>query len=278
MSITITNLGYVSKKIECFSFLFRMFKDKYISNIKNPIARNMFAALMLNRAYSTCKILKKTPSPLLEITKSQASKLQKILNVEVNYGFSYSKPLCTDKNTIIFPLYTIYSNTLYGFLFDKKPQKILPPLCTFKEFNEFYIKKLQDKYTLVQPQAVIFSNHSLPVSLAKKDSYEKDTYVFCNLLAKNLNLKEYYVSFQSKLGPIKWLEPSTINVLKLLKNKSVLIVPVSFVSDNTETLFEIDYTYTQVAKDLNIKLERLECFNDSDDFVEVLSKILLRYI
>jgi ferrochelatase len=50
------------------------------------------------------------------------------------------------------------------------------------------------------------------------------------------------------------------------------------VSDNTETLFEIDYTYTQVAKDLNIKLERLECFNDSDDFVEVLSKILLRYI
>lgn len=278
MSITITNLGYVSKRLECFSFLFRMFKDKHISNIKNPISRHIFAGLMLNRAYSTCKILKKVPSPLLEITKSQAKKLQKILNVEVNYCFSYSKPLCTEKNTITFPLYTVYSKTLYGSIFDKKPQKILPPLCTFKEFNAFYIQKLQNKYSLVNPQAVIFSNHSLPVSLAKKDSYEKDTYVFCNLIAKSLNLKEYYISFQSKLGPIKWLEPSTINVLKSLKDKSVLIVPVSFVSDNTETLFEIDHIYAQVAKDLNIKLERLECFNDSDDFVEVLSKILMRYI
>lgn len=278
MSITITNLGYVSKKLECFSFLFRMFKDKHISGIKNKIVRNMFATFMLNRAYSTCKILKKTPSPLLKITKSQAIKLQKILNIEVNYCFSYSKPLCKSTKTILFPLYTIYSKTLYGFFFDQNPQKILPPLCTFKEFNSFYIQKLQDKCAAVNPQAVIFSNHSLPLSLAKKDSYVKDTYIFCNLLAKNLNLKEYYISFQSKLGPIKWLEPSTISILKSLKNKSVLIVPVSFVSDNTETLYELDYTYAKVAKDLNIKLERLECFNDRDDFIEVLSNILLRYI
>ncbi len=255
-----------------------MFNDKHISNIKNPIARNIFATIMLSRAYSTCKILKKAPSPLLDITKSQASKLQKILNIQVNHCFSYSKPFCKDKNTTMFPLYTVYSNTLYGILFDKKPKKILPPLCAFKEFNAFYIQKLQDKFTALHPQAVIFSNHSLPLSLAKKDSYEKDTYVFCNLLATNLNLKEYYISFQSKLGLVKWIEPSTLNTLKSLKNKSVLIVPVSFVSDNTETLYEIDYMYAQVAKNLNIKLERLECFNDSNDFIEILSKILLRYI
>lgn len=255
-----------------------MFRDKYISSINNQIARRIFATIMLNRALSTCKILKKTPSPLLSITISQANKLQKFLNTKVSYCFSYSKPMCKDNDTIIAPLYTIYSKTLYGILFDKKPKRILPPLCVFKEFNAFYIQKLQDKFKSTNPDAVIFSNHSLPISLAKKDSYEKDTYIFCNSLAKNINAKEYYITFQSKLGPIKWLEPTTLATLKLLKNKNVLVVPVSFISDNTETLYEIDYVYAEIAKNLNIQLTRFDSFNDNDDFIQVLSKIISRYI
>ncbi len=278
MSITIANLGYISKKTHCFGFLYNMFGDKYVSNIKNTLTRKIFATLMLNRAFKSCKILKATPSPLFEITKSQAKKLQKFLNTEVNYCFSYSKPYCKDKNTIMFPLYTIYSKTLYGILFESKPKKILPPLCTFMQFTDFYIQKLKKAICNFQPDAVIFSNHSLPVSIAKKDSYEKDTYIFCNLLAKNLRLKEYYISFQSKLGPIAWLEPTTINTLKKLKNKSVLIVPVSFVSDNTETIYEIDYEYALLAKALNIEFFRFKCFNDDDEFIKVLSDIALRNI
>mgnify|MGYP001626191996 CR=1 FL=1 len=278
MSITIANLGYISKKTECLSFLYNMFSDPYISNIQNTSIRKMFAIFMLNRAFSSCKILKFAPSPLFEITKSQANKLQKILNVKVNYCFSYSTPYCKDKSTILLPLYTIYSKTLYGILFEIKPKKILPPLCSFAQFTDFYIQKLKDTLNEIRPDAVIFSNHSLPLKLAKKDSYEKDTYIFCNLLAKNLNLKEYYVSFQSKLGPIKWLEPTTLNILKKLKNKSVLIVPVSFISDNTETIYEIDYTYAQFAKKMNINLFRFKSFNDDDDFIEVLSSIISRYI
>ncbi|HEX13814.1 MAG: ferrochelatase [Desulfurella sp.] len=278
MNITIANLGYISKKTECFSFLHNMFDDPYISNIQNALIRKIFATLMLSRAFSSCKILKVAPSPLLEITKSQANKLQKILNTKVNYCFSYSKPFCKDKNTIMFPLYTIYSKTLYGILFETKPKKILPPLCSFAKFIDFYIQKLKATLNEIYPDAVIFSNHSLPLKLAKKDSYEKDTYIFCNFLAKNLNLKEYYVSFQSKLGPIAWLEPTTTDTLKNLKNKTVLIVPVSFVTDNTETIYEIDYTYAQFAKKMNINLFRFKCFNDDDDFIEVLSSIVSRYI
>ncbi len=279
MNITIVNLGYVSKKIECFTFLYKMFSDPYISNIKNPIMLQMFATLMLSRAFSTCKILKKAPSPLLKITISQANKLQNILHRPVDYCFSYSKPICDLKpNRLFLPLYTIYSKTLYGSLFELKPKKILPPLSVFKEFNEFYIQKVKDKYFEILPDAVIFSNHSLPVKIAKNDSYEKDTYTFCRLITKSLNVKNYYIAFQSKLGPIKWLEPSTIDILTSLRGKNVLIVPVSFVTDNTETIYEIDFVYANIAKYLNIKLTRLSCFNDDDEFIEVLKKILGKYI
>ncbi len=279
MNITIVNLGYVSKKTECFTFLYKMFSDPHISNIKNPILLKMFATLMLSRAFSTCKILKKAPSPLLSITISQAKKLQNITQKAVDYCFSYSKPICSySQNRLILPLYTIYSKTLYGSLFALRPKKILPPLSVFEEFVDFYIQKVSDKYIEIKPDAVIFSNHSLPVKIAKGESYEKDTYIFCDMIAKNLNMKNYYIAFQSKLGPIKWLEPSTTTILASLKEKNVLIVPVSFVTDNTETIYEIDFVYANIAKSLNIKLTRLNCFNDDDEFIEVLNKILGKYI
>lgn len=276
MSITIVNLGYVSKKSDCLGFLYNMFSDKYICNTANSIKRHLFATLMLSRLPSTCKILKKTPSPLYKITKSQAEKLSKKIGIEIDFCFSYSKPKCNFKNTHLMPLYTTYSKTLYGKLFDKKPLCITPPLCTFKDFINFYIEKLDEVINKEKPEAIVFSNHSLPVYLAKNDTYEKDSYIFCNTLAKNLNLREYFIGFQSKLGPIQWLKPTTIDILNSLKGKKVLIVPVSFISDNTETLYEIDYKYKEACKNLNIDLKRFSCFNDDDDFIDVLGKIALR--
>lgn len=278
MDLTLINLGCVTSTYECFEFLYNMFNDKYVS-FRNPFLRKTFAIAMLSRSPSTCKILKVAPSPLKTITHSQAEKLKNILNTQVDYCFSYTKPYCKPTDACVLPLYPIYSKTLYGKIFEIYHQnKIIPPLCTFKEFNDFFVERLKEALNNNKIDSVIFSNHSLPLYLAKNDPYEKDTYNFCSTIAKTLNLKEYYVTFQSKLGPIKWLEPSTSSCLKKLANKRVLIVPVSFISDNTETVYEIGYTYKNFADKLNIQLHQFKCFNDDDAFLTTLAKIVKRYL
>ena len=64
------------------------------------------------------------------------------------------------------------------------------------------------------------------------------------------------LSFQSKVGPVKWLEPSTDHKLRELAGKGVrqvLAIPISFVSDHIETLYELDILYRKLADKLGIE-------------------------
>jgi protoporphyrin/coproporphyrin ferrochelatase len=87
------------------------------------------------------------------------------------------------------------------------------------------------------------------------------------------------LSFQSRSGPVKWLGPSTEKMIAGLGEKGVkniLVVPISFVSDHIETLYEIDILYKDLASKLGINLQRTESLNTSPAFIAALADLVLR--
>jgi ferrochelatase len=126
---------------------------------------------------------------------------------------------------------------------------------------------------------VLFSAHSLPVSLIKEgDPYVNQIRGTIKEIVKRLPVK-WSLSYQSKSGPVKWLEPSTEETLKRfakLGYKNILLVPISFVSDHIETLYEIDILYKEMAERLGMTLKRVDSLNAHPIFIQALQDLVIR--
>lgn len=124
---------------------------------------------------------------------------------------------------------------------------------------------------------VLFSAHSLPQKFIDQgDPYADETKGTINEILKRININ-WHLSYQSKAGPVKWLEPSTEDKITGLAKKGVknlLVVPISFVSDHIETLYEIDMLYKDMAIRLGMNLQRTESLNTSPKFIEALKDIV----
>jgi ferrochelatase len=124
---------------------------------------------------------------------------------------------------------------------------------------------------------VLFSAHSLPQKIIDQgDPYVDQTLETIREIEKQLPIR-WHLSYQSKSGPVKWLEPSTDDKLEELARdgiKNVLVVPISFVSDHIETLYEIDILYKNLAGKLNINLKRTEALNTHPKFIGALQDIV----
>ena len=274
-SITVANLGYVEKLIDIPIFLFNMFNDYNIIPLKQPIRAIVALAITLLRAKETYKILKEARSPLKNITEIQAKKLSVLINKPVEAKFVYSRPFLKDEQFTI-PMFNFFSFTTHGKIM-RRSKKTAPPFCIFGEFFEYLERRIKKAFNECKGNsAILLSAHSLPVKLLEKtkDPYKHDLEVFINYLKKRLK-KPIYLSFQSKLGPIKWLEPTTERMIIELSKKysSILLIPISFSTENTETVYEIDKTYKDIAKKLNTELIRVSCFNDSEEFIGLLKTV-----
>lgn len=127
----------------------------------------------------------------------------------------------------------------------------------------------------------LFSAHSLPEKiLTWNDPYKKQLLETADELARKLHLSQdqYGFSFQSAAHTSEpWLGPDILDKLRELERngwKDVLVIPIGFVSDHLEILYDIDKEAKLLAEELKIHLERTESFNDSDDFVEVLVSVV----
>lgn len=134
---------------------------------------------------------------------------------------------------------------------------------------------------------ILYSAHSLPKSFIDEgDPYLEHIKGTINAVNRRLaeepyNLKtlKWHLSFQSKSGPVEWLEPSTDEtIIRLSKEgcKNLFVVPVSFVSDHIETLYEIDILFKELAEKHNINLKRCRALNTSPKFIEALKELVLK--
>jgi protoporphyrin/coproporphyrin ferrochelatase len=106
---------------------------------------------------------------------------------------------------------------------------------------------------------VIFSAHSLPVrQIAAGDPYEKEIHATRDALMARLGPIPggYTLAYQSRTGPVRWLEPPLKAVLESMGGKDVIVVPLSFVSEHIETLHELDIEYREVAHKAGVRTYR----------------------
>ena len=126
---------------------------------------------------------------------------------------------------------------------------------------------------------VIFSAHSLP---EKDDTYVKQLNETIEGIIRYTGDVSWHLGFQSKgMSAGEWLEPTVDSILDKLSEdgkKYILIVPVGFVSDNIETLYDIDIIYKETAKSLGLIFHRTESLNDSPKFIESLAAIIREHL
>jgi len=124
---------------------------------------------------------------------------------------------------------------------------------------------------------VLFSAHNLPEKLIRRgDPYLDQVKATVDGLLPAIGERPWRLAFQSRSGPVKWLAPEVADTLRSLAaagRKQVLMVPLSFVSDQIETLHEIDVVYTDEARAAGVDFRRTPAFNDAPDFIALLAAL-----
>jgi len=127
---------------------------------------------------------------------------------------------------------------------------------------------------------IIFSAHGLPQKIVDAgDVYQRHVEKHVGILKQMLqdekmSFHETHLAYQSKVGPMEWLKPSLEDKLKTVRNRGVIIFPIAFTIDNSETDFELEIEYREIAEELGFKEYRVcRCPNDSDLFVDALCEI-----
>jgi ferrochelatase len=150
-----------------------------------------------------------------------------------------------------------------------------------KGIESFYPSSLIPHPSSFEDIHVLFSAHSLPQKIIEKgDPYVEQTTGTIREITKRIHL-QWHLGYQSKSGPVKWLSPSTEEKLEELSKKGVkniLMVPISFVSDHIETLYEIDILYKKYAEKLGINLKRTNSLNTHPIFIEALKDIVIKSV
>lgn len=131
---------------------------------------------------------------------------------------------------------------------------------------------------------LLFSAHSLPLRIVDRgDHYPAEIAETIQLVMQDLQCdNRYMLSYQSEVGPVRWLGPSTEKMIKMLPErgyKHVMPVPIAFTSDHIETLVEIDIEYGELAHESGIThFHRAPSLNDDPDFLEAMADIVHQHI
>ncbi len=148
-----------------------------------------------------------------------------------------------------------------------------------KGFDSFSPSPLTPHPSSLDDVHVLFSAHSLPQKIIDQgDPYVDQIMGTILEILKKIDMK-WHLSYQSKSGPVKWLEPSTEEKIRELAKggvRNLLVVPISFVSDHIETLYEIDILYKDLAESLGVRLRRVESLNTLPLFIKALKDVVLR--
>lgn len=295
-AILLLNMGGANSLDDVEVFIRNMFNDKHILNIDSELIRSIIGNIIIwSRAGKSKENLKLLggKSPLIGNTKKLLKKLNRKERVEaiMRYTHPFSdevlRKLRNDgiEKLILFPLYPQYSTTTTLSSFEDVINKVfelnwsevsistIKPYFNDAKFLNIVANSILQSTSNHKNTNLIFSAHSLPQKIIDAgDPYLEQIERQVQMLSKKLNkFKSISLAFQSKLGPVKWLEPSLEKKLENFKNEEVAIYPISFIIDNVETDFELDIEYREIAKDIGIaKYSVIKVLNDSEEFVKFI--------
>lgn len=315
--VLLFNLGGPETLDDVRPFLYNLFSDPDIIRIRSSLLRKSLAWLIAATRQSKSKNLYRQiggGSPLRKITEGQASALEVRLAAaglpaRVYVGMRCWNPTIDAaferiqadgiQRLVLLPLFPQYSVTTTGSCFNyfrgllRKSGRPAPSVAYVDAWydDNLYIQAMArtvreglGKFTGAPPESVhiLYSAHSIPVRYVEEgDPYLEQTKKTVEMIDSSLGkASPSTLAFQSKVGPVRWLEPATGAVLERMGAdgiRRVLAVPVSFVSDHIETLQEIDIAYRELAAKAGItEFHRADSLNLNTDFVDALAGIAQR--
>ena len=307
-AVILLNMGGPNNLDEVEMFLKNMFADKNILTMKSGLLRKFIGGMIVfNRTESSQEIYRELggKSPIVGHTKNLVKKLQAKLGDEVlvDFAMRYTPPFANEvierlnkediKKIYLIPLYPQQSTTTtkssledFEEVYHKDGgEAILIEIKHFFQnytYNKAIIQRIKERVgdDDYKDFDIIFSAHGLPQKIVDAgDVYqkhiEKHTEILKEMLKdEKMNFHQVHLAYQSKVGPMEWLKPSLEDKLQTVRNRGVIIFPLAFTIDNSETDFELEIEYREIAEELGFKDYRVcRCPNDSELFVDALCEI-----
>ena len=289
-------------------FLMNLFSDRDIIKIGPRLLQPFIARRIVKKRAPKVEEYYRLiggKSPIRELTEAQGQGLQQLLgeNYRSFVAMRYSRPNTIDalaaikregiRRVVALSLYPHYSKATTGSSVNELQRVLKESGASFEityidRFfdHPLYIKALAEKvmaglagFPDPKDVEIVFSAHSLPRSFIDEgDPYLGHIQETVRLVMEQVGEASHRLCFQSKASRVKWLEPSTEQTLHKLAEEgrgNLLMVPLSFVSDHIETLYEIDIEYGDKARELGIKrFVRTESLNSSPLFLECLAELV----
>jgi ferrochelatase len=311
-AVVLFNLGGPDSLEAVRPFLFNLFNDKAIFRLPQPFRSWLAAFVAKRRAPTAIEIYRHLGggSPLLPNTEAQAAALHSALgggeNIRVFIAMRYWHPFTAQTvaevqawnpdEIILLPLYPQYSTTTTAssmaawrdaarFLRLKVPTKAICCYPTEPGFvdaaADLIAPALEEARSYGEPR-LLLSAHGLPEKVVKGgDPYQVQCEQTAAAIVERLALPglDWQVCYQSRVGPLKWIGPSTDEAIHRAAEdkRPVVIAPIAFVSEHSETLVEIEIEYRKLATDLGVPyFARVPTVGAANSFIAGLAGLVTR--
>lgn len=319
IGVLLVNMGGPDSLTAVRPFLYNIFSDRMIIQLPvQPLLARIIAARRAPKVVDRYRLIG-GKSPILEDTRAQAEALLAVvkgspgalakgISFTTYIGMRYWRPFieeaikeaAVDKldELVVLPLFPQYSRATTGSCFaevDRWAARYLAGVRVTKIEDWYseprYLQTMSSRLSeaLRETRAplndidVIFSAHALPQSFVEEgDPYPKQVEATIAGILHGVGPLNWRLTYQSRSGPVKWMEPQTDRTLSELAHagsKNMVLVPISFVSDHIETLYEVDILYRQMALDAGVKsFVRTKALDVEPDFIRGLGDLVLSAI
>ena len=301
-ALLLLNMGGPNNIDEVELFLKNMFADKNILPV-NRYIRKLIAYIIISKRIDDVKENYKllgSKSPLPALTQKLIDKLSQKIDMPIYAAMRYVPPFSIEslieckatgvEELVLFPLYPQYSTTTTLSSLEDiedrcKELDYDPKITMIDPYYDAYDYVVASCEEIIKASEgidtheydLILSAHGLPVSIIKAgDPYEKQimanvSAIKTYLHAKGIAFNKIKLAYQSKVGPAAWLEPNLVDILRKPTNLKIIIYPLAFTIDNSETDFELSIEHREIADKIGFEDYRVaKCMNDSDKFVDFI--------
>lgn len=287
IAVVVFNLGGPDSPAAVRPFLFNLFSDKSIIRLPNPFRMILASLISRRRAPEAARIYEELGggSPLLSNTVAQAEALQRALadlgEVKVVIAMRYWHPTSLDAagevldfdpdEIVLLPLYPQFSTTTTASSLrvwheatrSVGLQRPTHAICCYPFEDGLvasYAEGIRQAYLAASAHGaprVLFSAHGLPESVVRNgDPYQWQCEQTAAALDRALAIDglDWVSCYQSRVGPLKWIGPATDDEIRRAGRDKVplVVAPIAFVSEHSETLVELDIEYRKLAAEVGV--------------------------
>ena len=310
IAVVLFNLGGPDRPESVRPFLFNLFDDRAIIDLPGFLRTPLAALIAWRRARITRDIYAGIGgrSPLLELTRAQADALQGRLagtgETRVFIAMRYWHPMSIEAahavadfgpdKVVLVPLYPQYSTTTTGSSLAAwhaaaKAVELNAPtsaVCCYPvqaglvSAQVELVRRAIERASARPPIRVLFSAHGLPERVVRGgDPYQRQVEETSRAVVAGLGIEglDWVICYQSRVGPLKWIGPATVDEIARAGRAGIglVIVPIAFVSEHSETLVELDVEYRRHADELGVRVfERVPALGVARDFIGGLADLV----